>query len=184
MRPLPALVVLASVISPTSLAAQRLAALPAFPTLSAPVVVAPARWAPAQAPPAREKVGDHRVEGMIALGLVGAFVGGLVGGRVFEGGECSSAPQGSFVPETTVDCGSDAPLFAVVGGLLGGAVGYILGRNTPRWGDAPSSAEPQSGRPRASGVVPPPHFGPARTLVPSSGGYSFYGASTIRARSM
>jgi hypothetical protein len=121
-----AVVTVACVVTffPAGAAAQRLAA--EFPISHEP--------APAQKPE-RVKVGDYRYVGMVTLGLVGTIVGLAVGAKA----SCDTGPSLHVGGESVADtrtCGDMFPIF-IFTGLVGGAgLGYILGRNTPKWAPA------------------------------------------------
>jgi hypothetical protein len=110
------------VFSPVTAAAQRLAA--EFPT---------SRESSPAPKPARVKVGDYRYMGMVTLAVVGAAVGTIIAAK-----SCNdSVVHGPAAPGTvtTRSCGHGA-LYVFVGVGGGGALGYILGRNTPKWAPA------------------------------------------------
>jgi hypothetical protein len=108
-------VVLAGLCLPLSAQAQRLD-------------VRTLNWSHASAPPGEPpQFSDYRVEGALA----GAFLLGVIMAAAVDANCDRSAHSGDI---TTADCGGDTRRAAILFGVIGGTVGYLIGRSTPRRG--------------------------------------------------
>ena len=126
------LLVLTGTITPTALYAQRLAApTPVGWAPSVHLTASHSQWRSSLTVP-RTKVGDYRIEGTVVgsllLGAFGAWIGSA---------SCQSQPTpvgGSAGP----DCTGATLTVGFVGTVLGGGLGYLLGRGTPKYRLAPT----------------------------------------------
>jgi hypothetical protein len=95
-------------------------------------VFAAHRWESPRSSTDSIRVGDHRVHGAIFFGLLGAGAGALIG-ALAECSRGSGAPGGPFEVATVQSCDPHVPLYLFLGGVVGGTLGYYIGRHYPRW---------------------------------------------------
>jgi len=119
-------------VSASSLQAQRLSDLGSDWTFK--VQSAPSEPAPRFLVVSRTKVGDYRFEGTV----VGAVVLGALGGWI--GSEsCNNQPT-PVASGAGSGCTGATLTVGFVGAVIGGGIGYLLGRGTPKY--HPVASEP------------------------------------------
>ncbi len=123
---IPALLSLAAPLSPTAVHAQRLSSLGSDWTLK--VQAPPSALQPLPSAPSRPKVGDYRVEGTVIGGLLMGALGAWVGSE-----SCHNQPT-PVAPSSGTACTGTTLTVGFVGAVLGGGLGYLLGRVTPKYG--------------------------------------------------
>ncbi len=88
---------------------------------------------PFTADTARVRSGDHRVEGALIGGVLLGALGAWLGHEVCQGGaEPAAGGGGSSCTGATIGSG-------LIGALIGGAIGYFIGKSTPKYRPAPAS---------------------------------------------
>jgi hypothetical protein len=86
----------------------------------------------AAADTARVRSGDHRVEGAVIGGVLLGALGALLGNEICQGGAQPAAGGGdSSCNGATIGSG-------LIGAIIGGTIGYFIGKSTPKYRGAPS----------------------------------------------
>jgi len=126
------LLVITGAFTPSALCAQRLATpTPVDWAPSVPLTASNAQWHSSLTVP-RTEVGDYRIEGMVMgsllLGALGAWIGSA---------SCHSqdTPVGAGAGP---HCSGATLTVGFVGTVLGGTLGYLLGRGTAKYRLAPT----------------------------------------------
>ena len=87
---------------------------------------------PFTADTARVRSGDHRIEGTVIGGVLLGAVGAWLGHEICQGGAQPAAGGGdSSCSGATIGSG-------LIGAIIGGTIGYFIGKSTPKYRGAPS----------------------------------------------
>jgi hypothetical protein len=89
--------------------------------------------APSTADTTRVRSGDHRVEGAVIGGVLLGALGAVLGHEICQGGaEPAGGGGGSSCTGATIGGG-------LIGAVIGGSIGYFLGKSTPKYRPAADS---------------------------------------------
>jgi len=133
MAPTPRVLALVLLLGATGPVEAQRAATTRFTTWEPATGSGAAFTGPSRADTARVRSGDHRVEGTAIGGVLLGAVGALVGHEICQNGaEPAGGGGGSSCTGATIGSG-------LIGALIGGGIGYFLGKSTPKYRSPPGA---------------------------------------------